>query len=278
MVGELQSVLVRRPDRAFGEADPQKWHYTEAIDLQAALAEHDMLVRILHDAGVEVTYHNTPLPDHADAIFAHDPVLICDKGAILLKMGKLLRRGEEEAMGKTLEQMGIPIHYRLHGDALAEAGDLLWLDPKTLLVGIGFRTNWEGLRQLKEALPDVEFVPVHLPYFTGPEACLHLGSIINFVDHDLAVVYESLMPVSFWQFLKSRNIRFVPVPDEEWDTLGPNVLALAPGKCLLLDVNKIIQARLRDAGCEVLTYVGNELSLKAEGGATCLTRPLLRNY
>ncbi|MCP4220596.1 MAG: amidinotransferase, partial [bacterium] len=197
---------------------------------------------------IEVAYHNTPLPNHADAIFVHDPVLICNKGAILLKMGKPLRRGEEDAVGQTLEQMSVPIHYRLHGDALAEAGDLLWLDEKTLLVGIGFRTNREGLRQLREALPDVTFIPVHLPYFTGPEACLHLGSIINFVDYDLAVVYESLMPVSFWQFLKAREIRFVPVPEEEWDTLGSNVLALAPSKCLLLDVNKIMQARLKDAG------------------------------
>jgi N-dimethylarginine dimethylaminohydrolase len=280
MVGELQSVLVRRPDRAFGDADPQQWHYTEAVDLQMALAEHDMLVQILHNAGIEYTYHTTPLPEHADAIFVHDPVIVCDKGAILLQMGKPLRQGEEEAIGETLEKMGVPIYYRLHGEARAEGGDLLWVDEKTLAVGQGFRTNAEGIRQLTEALSPlgVEVVPVHLSYFEGPDACLHLMSFISIVDHDLAVVYEPLMPVPFWQMLKERGFRFVNVPDEEWATMGPNVLALAPGKCLLLEQNKVTKARLEEAGCEVLTYVGNEISLKAEGGATCLTRPVLRSY
>lgn len=279
MVGELQTVLVRQPDAAFGNADPARWHYAAPIDFAAAVAEHAAFVATLKQAGAEVVYHDAPLPDHADAIFTHDPVLICDKGAILLKMGKPLRSAEPAAIAISLEKMGVPIHYQLHGDARAEGGDLLWIDPHTLAVGLGFRTNAAGMAQLAEAVGDqVEVIPVHLPYFTGPEACLHLMSFISIVDHDLAVIYESLMPVPFWQALRERGFRFVRVPDEEWDTMGPNVLALAPGKCLLLENNVITKQRLEAAGCEVLTYKGDEMSLKAEGGATCLTRPVLRSY
>ena len=276
MSAPLQTVLVRRPDATFGKADPTQWHYTSQPDLAIAQAEHDALVEILRQAGANVVYHDAPMPNHADAIFTHDPVLICDKGAIILKMGKELRQGEEEAIADRLAKLDIPIHYRLHGDARAEGGDLLWLDSKTLAVGQGFRTNAEGLRQLQEALPDVEVMPVPLPYFQGEAACLHLMSFISVVDGDLAVVYPPLMPVPFWQELQRRGFEFVEVPEEEFATMGPNVLALAPRQCVMLAGNPITQERLEAAGCTVQTYKGNEISLKAEGGATCLTRPLLR--
>lgn len=276
MVNPLEIVLVRRPDAAFGQADPAAWHYTAQPNLQAAQAEHDAFVQLLHQAGAEVVYHTVPLPNHADAIFTHDPVLICNKGAIILRMGKPLRRGEEAAIAQQLEALGIPIHYRLHGDALAEGGDLLWIDENTLAVGQGFRTNTAGLRQLQEALPAVEIIPVCLPYFQGPDACLHTMSFISMIDHDLAIVYPPFMPIPFWQLLQARGIQFVEVPETEFETMAPNVLALAPRHCLMLAGNPVTQQRLEEAGCVVNTYTGNEISLKAEGGATCLTRPILR--
>ncbi|MEM7334812.1 MAG: arginine deiminase family protein [Chloroflexota bacterium] len=278
MVGELHAVLMRRPDEAFGNADPQKWHYTSSINLEIAQQEHDALVKTIQGCGAEVVYHDEMLPDHADAIFVHDPVIVSNQGAILLNMGKPLRQGEETAIGRSLEKMGVPIHYQLTGDARAEGGDLLWVDENTLAVGLGFRTNQAGFNQLAKAFEDTEvsLVPVHLPYFQGPEACLHLMSFISVVDHDVAVVYEPLMPVPFWQHLKEKGFRFVQVPEEEWETMGPNVLSVAPGKCILLENNKTTIARLKNAGCDVMTYKGEEISLKAEGGATCLTRPVLR--
>lgn len=276
MIAPLQTVLVRRPDEAFGNADPARWHYAAPINLAGAQAEHDAFVRILQQTGVEVAYHQEPLPAHADAIFVHDPVLVSDQGVIVLKMGKPLRSGEEAALALTLERMGIPVHYRLHGKALAEAGDLLWVDEHTLAVGQGFRTNAEGLRQLGEALPGVTLVPVHLPYADGPDACLHLMSFISIVAEKLAVAYLPHMPVPFLQFLEGCRFSFVEVPLEEYPTMGPNVLALSPGQCVMLEGNPVTRARLEAAGCTVWTYRGNEISLKAEGGATCLTRPVLR--
>jgi dimethylargininase len=278
MVAPLRRVLVKRPDEVFAGADPARWHYTGRPDLRIAQQEHDALVDLLRRAGVEVLYHDRVQPDRADAIYVFDPALVTDQGAVILHMGKSLRRGEEQAMARRLEELGVSIRYTLRGPARAEGGDLLWVDHDTLAVGLGFRTNAEGLRQLGEALAGlgITIIPVELPYHTGPQACLHLLSLISIVDHDLAVVYPPLLSVPFWQTLQERGFRLVEVPPEEFETMGTNVLALAPGRCLMLEGNPITQRRLAEAGCEVLTYRGNEISLKAEGGPTCLTRPILR--
>ena len=278
MVQPLRRVLVRRPDEAFGNADPDHWHYTAQPDLDGARTEHEALVAILRDSGCEVLFHKTHLPDHADAIFTHDPVIVTDEGAIILGMGKAQRRGEEAAIAATLAELGVPILTTLEGDATAEGGDLLWLDHDTLAVGRGYRTNSEGFRQLTAALRPLgaKTIEVQLPHAGGPAACLHLMSMISLLDHDLAVVHMPLLSVPFVEILTEREIELVEVPDEEYPTMGPNVLALAPRKCLAIEGNPVTRTRLEAAGCEVLTYRGNELSLKAEGGATCLTRPILR--
>lgn len=278
MVAPLRRVLVRRPDEAFGRADPKRWHYESRPRLDRARIEHDALVAILRDAGSEVLHHEAPLGDHADAVFVHDPALITDHGAVILRMGKELRRGEETAMAAALSDLGIPILATLEGAATAEGGDLLWLDRSTLAVGRGYRTNAEGVRQLAAVLRTigVDTIEVPLPHGHGPASCLHLMSLISMIDHDLAVVHLPLLPVAFVELLADRGIELIEVPESEFPTMGPNVLALAPRRGLALENNPVTRSRLEAAGCEVLTYRGRELSLKAEGGPTCLTRPILR--
>lgn len=278
MVEPLRRVLVRRPDRAFAVDDPARWHYTATPDLARAGAEHHALVATLESAGVEVLHHRAPLPDHADAVYVFDPVLVTDAGTVVLRMGKALRRGEEAALTSCLEALGVPTLFALDGAARAEGGDLLWLDRHTLVAGRGFRTNAEGVRQLRAGLAPlgVEVLSVELPYHQGPAACLHLLSSISLLDHDLAVAYPPLLSVPFYQLLEARGVRLVTVPEQEFATMAPNVLALSPCRCLMLEGNPITRRRLEAAGCEVLTYRGDEISLKAEGGATCLTRPLWR--
>ena len=279
MVDPLRRVLVKRPDEAFAVNDPVRWHYAERPNLEIAQQEHDALVNILREAGSEVIYHDEPQTDRADAIFVHDPAIVTDHGTIILRMGKDLRRGEEAAIARRFEGLDVPIHYELHGEARAEGGDLLWIDHDTLAVGQGFRTNEEGLRQLREALEPlgVTLIPVPLPYYGGPDACLHLMSLISLVDYSLAVIYPPLLPVPFWKYLTDRGFTFLEVPETEFESMGTNVLALAPGKCLMLEGNPITRRRLEEADCEVFTYKGDEISLKAEGGPTCLTRPVLRS-
>ena len=279
MFRPLRRVLVRRPGAAFAAADPERWHYAGRPDLDAARREHDALTAILRRAGAEVIHHEAaPAGESADAIYVFDPALVTDGGAVILRMGKDLRRGEEEAMARRLAGLAVPILSTLEGAARAEGGDLLWVDERTLAVGQGFRTNAEGLHQLRAALEPlgIELIPVELPYFRGPRACLHLLSLVSIVDRDLAVVYPPLLPVSFWRLLRHRGFRLVEVPEGELATMGPNVLALGPRRCLMLEGNPITRERLEAAGCRVETYRGCEISLKAEGGPTCLTRPILR--
>ena len=193
-------------------------------------------------------------------------------------MGKAGRRAEPTTIGLALDDAGVPVLGALERAARAEGGDLLWIDHDTLAVGQGFRTNAEGLRQLSVLLEPlgVRIVPVPLPYGGGPDACLHLMSLISLIDRDLAVVYSPLLPVPFRQFLEQRGIGFVEVPEQEFGTMGSNVLALAPRECLMLEDNPLTRSRLESAGCRVRTYRGAEISHKAEGGPTCLTRPILR--
>ncbi len=278
MVAPLKKVLVKRPDESFSVKNCEKWHYSATPNLISSQKEHDAFVDVLKKEGIEIIYHSVELPNHADAIFVHDPVLITNKGAIILRMGKALRRGEEQAIEKVLNANGIPTLYRLYGSATAEGGDILWVDETTLAIGRGFRTNDEGIRQLKEAVTPlgISVVVVELPYDQGEQACLHLQSLISLVDYKTALVYKKHIPVSFVQYLEKNGFFLIDVPEEEYSTMGPNVLAIAPKVCFTIEGNIETKKRLEQSGCKVYTYCGNEISLKAEGGATCLTRPLLR--
>jgi N-dimethylarginine dimethylaminohydrolase len=261
-------------------ADPGRWHYTGAIDLEEARRAHDAFADALRAWDVEVLYHDEPLPEHSDSVFVFDPALVTDRGTLVLSMGKEVRRGEEEPLARSLQACGVPVFARLEGDARVEGGDTLWLDHDTLAVGRGFRTNAEGVRQLREILAPlgVSVLDYDLPYHTGPDACLHLLSLISPVDVDLAVAYPPLMPTAFWRELRRRGVRLLEVPEPEFSlTQATNVLAVAPRKCIMLDENPVTRQLLEMADCEVVTFPGAPLSFKAEGGPTCLSRPILRD-
>ncbi len=279
MVGRLRRVVMRRPGEAMAAADPAAWHYAGAIDLEEARRAHDAFADALRAWDVEVLYHDEPLPEHSDSVFVFDPALVTDRGALVLSMGKERRRGEEEPLARTLQDCGVPVFGRLEGDARAEGGDTLWLDHDTLAVGRGFRTNAEGIRQLRGLLRPlgVTVLDYDLPYFTGPEACLHLLSLVSPVDVDLAIAYPPLMPTAFWAELRRRGVELLEVPEGEFArTQGTNVLTVAPRRCIMLEENPVTQGLLEMADCEVVTFAGAPLSFKAEGGPTCLTRPVLR--
>ena len=280
MVGRLRQVVVRRPDEVFAGVNPDDWNYHGTPDLARAQAEHRAFVRILEESGADVVLHDQPLDGLADAIFTHDSALVTDHGTVALRMGKALREGEEDAMARFLEKLGVPLLGRLAGDGRAEGGDLMWLDKETLAVGLGFRTNEEGAAQLRDLLAPIgaEVVAYDLPVYQGPGACLHLMSVVSMVDDDLAVVYPPLMPVRLLKELERRGIELIEAPEDEFvHGQATNVLALAPRDLVMLQGNPVTEDRLRAAGCRVQTYRGDEISLKAEGGATCLTRPVLRD-
>lgn len=279
MTAPLRRVLMRRPGPEMAAADPARWHYTSAIDLEAARSAHDALADALRAWDVEVLYHDEPLPEHADSVFVFDPALVTDRGTLLLSLGKELRRGEEEPLARTLQACGVPVYGRIEGAARCEGGDTMWLDHDTLAVGRGFRTNAEGVRQLRALLAPlgVTVLDYDLPYFTGPEACLHLLSLISPVAEGLAVAYPPLMPTAFWDELKRRGVRLLDVPEEEFArTQATNVLCVASRRVIMLAGSPVTQGFLEEAGCEVVTFPGEPLSFKTEGGPTCLTRPVWR--
>jgi N-dimethylarginine dimethylaminohydrolase len=200
-----------------------------------------------------------------------------DDGAIVLRPGKQGRRAEPDAVASDLAAAGIAIAGRMEASATAEGGDLFWLDRSTLLAGRGYRTNDEGITQLRTLLgASVDVIAFDLPHFHGPDECLHLMSFISPLDVDLAVAYLPMVPVRLLELLRERGVHVVDVPDEEFSSMGPNVLALGPRIALALAGNPETRRRMERAGVDVRTYVGREISLKGDGGPTCLTRPLER--
>jgi N-dimethylarginine dimethylaminohydrolase len=192
-------------------------------------------------------------------------------------MGKPERGTEPAAQRRSFESWGVPVIGSIEGPGTIEGGDVFWLDEKTVVVGRGYRTNDEGIRQFAAILgPSIELIVVPLVHWRGVGDVFHLMSIISPVDRDLAVVYSPLMPVPFRETLLDRGVSFVEVPDAEFDSMGANVLALGPRDCVMVSGNPVTEARLRDACAKVATYDGKEISLKGGGGPTCLTRPLSR--
>jgi N-dimethylarginine dimethylaminohydrolase len=274
MTGELRRVLVRAP-RAEDLHGWQNCGWRGEPNAAAIAREHDAFCSLLADGGAEVVYAESPVDGNPDAIYTYDPALVADEGALLLHPGKEVRRAEVEAMAEDFERAGVPIAGRLDDPAWAEGGDCCWLDERTLLAGCGYRTNEAGIARLRELLPGVEVIAYDLPHWHGRDEVMHLMSLLSPLAPDLAVVYEPLLPTRLAQLLDERGVELVPVPDEEFDSMGSNVLALAPRVALAVEGNPVTRERMERAGVEVLTYTGEELS-KGDGGPTCLTRPLLR--
>lgn len=274
MTGTLQRVLVRPPGGDFSRWREYGW--LAEPDATRIAEEHEGLRTALADAGAEVVVAPSAADANPDAIYVFDASLVTDAGAILLRPGKEVRRGEVKTMRTDFKAAGVPIAAELTEPALAEGGDAFWLDGQTLVVGLGYRTNDAGARQLGAALSGVEVITVDLPHYHGRDHCMHMLTLISPLDTDLALVYLPLMPARLVALLEERGIALVEVPDEEFESIGCNVLALGPRKALALDGNPETRRRMEAAGVDVRVYTGEELSRKGEGGPTCLTLPLQR--
>jgi dimethylargininase len=274
MVDPLRRVLVRRPStRACARWEEYGWRAEP--DPAALLREHEAFCAMLERAGCDVVVAE-PMETDPDAVYAFDPALVTEHGAILMWPGKAGRRGEPLAVARELETAGVPVSATVDEPAVAEGGDFIRLDETTLLAGRGYRTSPAGIEAVAQALPGVETLTFDLPHWHGETEVMHLLSLLSPLGPDLVVAYPPLLPVALAQLLVERDIEIVPVPDEEFESMGTNVLALAPRVALALDGNPVTRDRLVAAGVEVLVYEGRELSLKGDGGPTCLTMPLLR--
>lgn len=280
--GRLTRVVMKHARDAFeGDAAiARQWqtlNFTAPPELSRAIDQHDRFVDLVRQAGAEVTFLPADARTGLDSIYVRDASIVSPRGLILASMGKAQRATEPVVQGEAFATLGIPVAGRIEAPGTLEGGDLIWLDAKTVAVGEGYRTNAEGIRQLRTLLgPGIDVVVAQLPHWHGAGEVLHLMSLISPVDRDLAVVYSPLMPVPFRTLLLERGYRLVEVPDAEFDSMGTNVLAVAPRHCIMLAGNSRTRGLLEAAGCTVSEYDGSEISIKGAGGPTCLTRPIQR--
>jgi N-dimethylarginine dimethylaminohydrolase len=282
--GELKSLLLKHPRDAFRNEDYlsinwQNLNYLVKPDFSKAIEEYEKFIEIFTSHKIDVQflpYHET---SGMDSIYVRDATIVTNEGMLICNMGKEQRIGEPNSQLQHYLQHGESILGSFQGKATIEGGDVAWLNDRVLAVARGYRTNEEAINQLKKLMQNTadEVVVMDSPHYKGPADVFHLMSVLSPVDKDLAVVYSPLMTVPFRERLLSMGIKFVEVPDEEFDSLGSNVLAIAPRVCVMVKGNPITKSRLEKAGVEVFEFDGSEISLKGSGGPTCLTRPLARS-
>ena len=282
--GKIKSLFIKKVAAAFiNDAHiEQHWeslNYLAKPSLHQALVEYEAFEKILKDNGAEIFYFPEQSAVNMDSIYCRDAAITTKRGMIICNMGKEGRKNEPLAQQKAYEAAGIPVLGHIKAPGTMEGGDVAWLDDTTLAVGHTYRTNEEGIRQLTDLLKPigVKVITAPMPHYRGPLDVFHLMSVLSPVDTNLAVVYSPLMPIVFRNELMKRGFELVEVPDDEFDSMGCNVLAIAPRTCLMVKGNPITKERLEAAGCKVFEYEGEEISVKGGGGPTCLTRPITRD-
>ena len=284
MVNSIRRVLVKHPKDAYQDQiklnkQSSQLNYLGVPSFDKAIADHETLVGLLESSGAEVHYLPRDDSTTLDSIYTHDPCIVSNGGVILCNMGKKDRLSEPSASENYFQSIDIPILGRIEAPGTLEGGDVVWINERMVAVGEGYRSNAEGIRQFKTLLGNLveKVITVPLPHWTGPTECLHLMSNVSPIDHDLYLVYSRLLPVFFRQYLIDLGIELLEVPDEEYNSMGCNVLTIAPKKCIMIAGNPKIQQQLEAKDVEVQIYDGSEISLKGTGGPTCLTRPFLRS-
>ncbi|WP_265243079.1 dimethylarginine dimethylaminohydrolase family protein [Muriicola sp. Z0-33] len=256
----------------------QELNYLSKPGLEKSISEYENFEKILLNNNIAIKYFPKNSKTRIDAVYCRDASIATDHGMIICAMGKEGRKWEPEAQYQSFKTHNIPVLGKIESPGSLEGGDVAWLNRTTLAVGHSYRTNEEGIRQLKAFLSPigVKLIVADLPHYKGPQDVFHLMSILSPVDKDLAVIYPPLMPIRFRKQLINLGYKFVEVPEAEFESMGCNVLAIGPGKCIMVEGNPRTQTALEKAGCEVLTYSGQEISIKGGGGPTCLTRPVNR--
>ena len=279
----LTQVAVRSPEHAYQSSDKigQQWQplrYRGAPDFDRACAEHARLRTILVDNGAEVVYLSGPTSLTLDAVYTRDATVVTPKGLVLCQMGRASRQAEPSINARLIEeQTGLGVLGQIEQPGLVEGGDVIWLDARTMAIGRGVRTNDAGIDQLRRLLgASINVHAVTLPEPRHPDDVFHLMMIISPLDRDLALVHAPSIPDDFADLLEARGIRMLQVPEDEYELMACNVLAIGPRHVIMLQGLPKTKALLEQAGCRVQTYVGAEISFPGEGGATCLALPLAR--
>jgi dimethylargininase len=273
MIAPLRRVLVRRPATS-GDWEGAGWRVPEPVVL---VRQHEELCALLERLGAKVELA-AALEGQVDSVYMHDPLLVTARGGIPLRMRKPARAREPVHAREELERLGVPVLGELPEGAYADGGDRFWIDRNLMAIGLGYRTNRAGAAAVA-ALAAPEGVAVEtydLAHDRGPDHVLHLQSFISAVTEEVCVIYEPLAPVRLLEDLRERGIRWIAIDRDSYDAMGCNILAVRPGVVVMVDGVPTVRRELERRGVEVHTYDGSQLSLKGDGGPTCLTAPLLR--
>jgi len=256
----------------------ETFQYLSKPNFKKSLDEYAAFQSFFREKNISTCFFPINKKTKIDSIYCRDASIATDFGIIICNMGKQGRIHEPYAQLEAYKINNVNILGEIKFPGALEGGDVAWLDQNTLAVGHTYRTNEEGISQLKGLLQPkgIEIIVVELPHYKGKSDVFHLMSILSPVDKNLAVVYSPLMPIKFRNELLERGFQLIEVPEQEFDSMGCNVLAIAPRDCLMVAGNPITRKLLEDAGVSVHIYEGNEISVKGGGGPTCLTRPIDR--
>jgi N-dimethylarginine dimethylaminohydrolase len=279
----LRRVAVRHPrdlfrDQAYCQRNWAAHDFIGEPDVKRAVDQYERFIAALTSRGAELVWFDADDRFSLASLYTRDSSVRTPNGMLPTRMANGYRSAEPDVDAERYARAGHTILPGITAPGTLEGGDVCWLNDNLCTVGEGYRTNGEGIRQLRNSLPGhVQLEVMQTPYFRGPDECLHLMSVLSPVDSDLAVVYAPPMSIRFHRWLQDElGMRFIFVPDAEYDAQGANVLAIAPRTVLLCEGCPITQRKLEAEGCDVITYPGHDICVLGVGGPTCLTQPLER--
>ena len=282
-VSTLKTVLLKNPQAAFKSQKTidlqwQDLNFIDKPDFKKSVTQYENFIDILNDNNVEILYIPEDEITSLDSIYTHDPIFMTPNGAVIGNMGKTQRKPETIMMKNYLNEIGVPILGEIINDATLEGGDVIWIDEKTVTAGLTYRTNNKGIDQLRKILStiSIEVISVDLPHWNGPVDVLHLMSLISPLNENLFLIYKKLLPIGLLKLLKKLDIKTISIADEDYDSLGCNVLPLSTTKCLITSGNNKTCKIIEENGIEVIEFQASEICYKGSGGPTCLTRPIYR--
>lgn len=271
----LRAVLLHRPgDELSGVSGPEAMQYLEAVDPGLARAQHDSLAAAYQDAGVAVCYVHPPQAPPPNLVFVADLLFMTSEGAIVARPASTVRAGEERFISRRLAELGIPILRSVRGHGVFEGADAAWIDPRTVFIATGLRTNPPGASQVAGLLSELGVEVIHVGL---PHASMHLMGLLRIADRNLAIAWPGRVPLAAVLALRHRGftVLFHPEEGSAERRVGLNFVTLGPRRILMADGCPVTQAFYEKAGIECKTVDISELA-KAAGGIGCMTGVLER--
>ena len=248
-------------------------------DPAALERQHAAFVELLDGLGVEVEVADA-LDGQVDAVYMHDPLIMSGARRHPAQHGQAgphararPRRGGARG-GSTS-----PCSARSKATPTPTAATASGSTTRRRAIGLGYRTNRKGAARAAGAAGARGHPRRDLRHAARPgrrRTCCTCSRSCSAATESLFVVFEPLAPVRLLQDIQERGIEYIAIDHDSYLAMGCNILAVRAGVVVMVDGVPAVRRALEAAGVEVHAYDGRDLSLKGDGGPTCLTAPLLR--